>query len=411
MKPKHVLDGYRVLDITQYLAGPAATNLMAQMGAEVIKVEIGPHGDPVRTFPFAITVPGTKEKRSAYFIQQNRGKKSLCLDPKTEEGLDIIKALIRESDVFIENFAPGVIGRLGLGWDVVHELNPNIIMCSISAFGQEGPLAAYPGFDYIAQAYAAVTDLIGEKDSPPSMPMLAFGDVGTGVHAMTAIGYALLDRERNDNGGQLLDISLLDTYIHHHEVGIQVYSASGGKVVPHRNGSHHTAVAPTGIFKSKDSHLVILALLHQWPVLCRAMAREDLIDDPRFKDNDARVANLPEMIVAIEDWLQQQDSDQAALDKLEAARVPCAPLLTVPDAMEHPHMVARKTIRTVNDPIMGEFQIPGMPLRFSKYEVNENIQAPLVGEHNEEILANILDYSAAQISSLEDRGILFQKAV
>ncbi len=411
MKPKHVMDGYRVLDITQYLAGPAATNLMVQMGADVIKVEIGPHGDPIRTFPYAIDVPGTKEKRSAYFIQQNRGKKSLCLDPKTAEGLAIIKELIKQSDVFIENFAPGVIGRLGLSWEVVKELNPNIIMCSISAFGQEGPLAAYPGFDYIAQAYAAVTDLIGEKDSPPSLPMLAFGDVGTGVHAMTAVGYALLDRERNGNGGQLLDISLLDTYIHHHEVGVQIYSATKGAIVPHRNGSQHTAVAPTGIFKSKDSHLIILALLHQWPVLCRTMEREDLIDDPRFKDNDARIKNLPEMIIAIEDWLQAQDSDAAALARLEAARVPCAPILTVPEAMAHPHMIARKTIRTVTDPIMGEFQIPGMPLRFSKYAVDENIQIAALGQHNEEILGTRLNYTAEQINALKDNNILFQKAV
>ncbi len=410
MKPKHVLDGYRVIDITQYLAGPAATNLMAQMGAEVIKVEIGPHGDPVRSFPAAITVPGTKDIRSAYFIQQSRGKKSICVDPKTEAGLNIIKDLIKDADVFIENFAPGVVERLGLSYDVVKTLNPDIIMCSISAFGQEGPLAAYPGFDYIAQAYAAVTDLIGEKDSPPSMPMLAFGDVGTGVHAMTAIGYALLDRERNGNGGQLLDISLLDTYIHHHEVSIQAYSASHGAFVPTRNGSHHNAVAPTGIFKSKDAHLVILALLHQWPVLCRTMEREDLIDDPRFKDNDARVRNLPEMIIAIEEWLQKQDSDEAALAKLEAARVPCAPILTVPQAMEHPHMIERKTIRTINDPIMGEFQIPGMPLRFSKYEVDESMVAPRLGEHNEEILSSRLAYSPEQIAQLKSDKVLFEKS-
>jgi crotonobetainyl-CoA:carnitine CoA-transferase CaiB-like acyl-CoA transferase len=411
MKPKHVLDGYRVLDLTQYLAGPAATNLMVQMGAEVIKIEFGPDGDPIRLFPYAITPDGGKDPRSAYFIQQNRGKQSLCLDPKTTEGLGIIKELIKECDVLLENFAPGVIGRLGLGWDIVKEINPEIIMCSISAFGQEGPLAEYPGFDYIAQAYAAVTDLIGEKNSPPSMPMLAFGDVGTGVHAMTAIGYALLDRERNGKGGQFIDVSLLDTYIHHHEVSIQGYSASKGKLVPRRNGSQHYAVAPTGIFKSKNSHLVILALLHQWPVLCSVMEREELIDDPRFKDNDARIENLPEMIIAIEDWLQAQDSDQAALDKLEAARVPCAPILTVPEAMEHPHMIARKTIRTINDPIMGEFQIPGMPLRFSKYEVDESIAAPTLGQHNEEVLSQVLNYSQKRIDQLDKSKILFQKAV
>ena len=405
MTPKHVLDGYRVLDITQYLAGPAATNLMVQMGAEVIKLEIGPHGEPVRNFPFC------RDGRSGYFIQQNRGKKSLCLDPKSPEGLDIIKRLLEHCDVFIENFAPGVVGRLGLGWDVVRKINPDIIMCSISAFGQEGPLAAHPGFDYIAQAYAAVTDLIGEPDRAPSMPMLAFGDVGTGVHALTAIGYALLDRERNGARGQWLDISLLDTYFHHHEVSVQAYSASGGRIVPHRSGSHHYAVGPSGIFKAKEGHLMILALLHQWPILCRAMGREDLIADPKFVDNDARMVNRSEMIALIEAWLQTLPSDAAALELLEKARIPCAPILSVPQAMAHPHMIERRTVREIEDRLLGKLKIPGMPLRFSKYEVDENIQAPLLGEHNGEILQRFLGYAPDQVRELEQRKILFSKPV
>ena len=405
MTPKHVLDGYRVLDITQYLAGPAATNLMVQLGAEVIKLEIGPHGEPVRNFPFC------RDGRSGYFIQQNRGKKSLCLDPKQPEGLDLIKRLLRHCDVFIENFAPGVIGRLGLDWETVRKINPNIIMCSISAFGQEGPLAAHPGFDYIAQAYAAVTDLIGEPDRAPSMPMLAFGDVGTGVHALTAIGYALLDRERNGAGGQWLDISLLDTYFHHHEVSVQAYSASGGKIVPHRSGSHHYAVGPSGIFKAKEGHLMILALLHQWPILCRAMGREDLIADPKFVDNDARMVNRTEMIALIEAWLQTLPSDAAALELLEKARIPCAPILSVPQAMAHPHLIERRTVRTIEDRLLGKFQIPGMPLRFSKYEVDENIQAPLLGEHNEEVLKRLLLCPPEQVRDWERRKVLFAKAV
>ncbi len=405
MAPKHVLDGYRVLDFTQYLAGPAATNLMVQMGAEVIKLEIGPHGEPVRNFPYC------RGGRSGYFIQQNRGKKSVCLDPKHPEGLAIIRRLLKHCDVFIENFAPGVIARLGLGWEEVHQINPNLIMCSISAFGQEGPLASHPGFDYIAQAYAAVSDLIGEPDRAPSMPMLAFGDVGTGVHALTAVGYALLDRERNGAGGQWLDISLLDSYFHYHEVSVQAYSASGGRITPQRSGSHHYAVGPTGIFKAKEGHLMILALLHQWPILCRAMDREDLIDDPRFHDNDARMTHREAMIGVIEDWLQSLSSDAAALAILEQARIPCAPILSVPEAMAHPHLIERRTVRTIEDRLLGTFQIPGMPLRFSKYEVDENIQAPLLGEHNAEVLKQLLLCPAEQVSDWERRRVLYAKPV
>lgn len=405
MVPKHVLDGYRVLDFTQYLAGPAATNLMVQLGAEVIKLEIGPHGEPVRNFPYC------REGRSGYFIQQNRGKKSVCLDPKHPEGLALIKRLLKHCDVFIENFAPGVIGRLGLGWEEVREINPNLIMCSISAFGQEGPLASHPGFDYIAQAYAAVSDLIGEPDRAPSMPMLAFGDVGTGVHALTAVGYALLDRERNGAGGQWLDISLLDSYFHYHEVSVQAYSASGGRIEPRRSGSHHYAVGPSGIFKAREGHLMILALLHQWPILCRAMGREDLIEDPRFRDNDARMAHREAMIALIEDWLQSLPSDAAALAILEEARIPCAPILSVPEAMAHPHLIERRTVRTIEDRLLGKLQIPGMPLRFSKYEVDENIQAPLLGEHNAEVLKRLLLCPAEQVWDWERRKVLFAKPV
>ena len=295
--------------------------------------------------------------------------------------------------------------------EVVRKINPNIVMCSISAFGQEGPLAAHPGFDYIAQAYAAVTDLIGEPDRAPSMPMLAFGDVGTGVHALTAIGYALLDRERNGAGGQWLDISLLDTYFHHHEVSVQAYSASGGKIVPHRSGAHHYAVGPSGIFKAREGHLMILALLHQWPILCRAMGREELIADPQFVDNDARMVNRTEMIAIIEAWLQTLPSDAAALELLEKARIPCAPILSVPQAMAHPHLIERRTVREIEDRLLGKFKIPGMPLRFSKYEVDEDIQAPLLGEHNEEILKQLLLCPPEQVRDWERRKVLFAKSV
>jgi crotonobetainyl-CoA:carnitine CoA-transferase CaiB-like acyl-CoA transferase len=405
MTRQHVLDGIKVLDFTHVLAGPSCTRLMVETGAEVIKVEAAPGGDMVRG------MPALKNGRSGYYIQQNRGKKSICLDLRDPRAQEVIHKLVADVDVVVENFTPGVMKRLGIDYETLSAINPKLVMCSISAFGQTGELSHLPGFDYIAQAYAAVTDLIGEPDKAPSMAMLAFGDIGTGVHALTAIGYALLERERRNNGGQYLDISLLDTYFHHHEVSIQAYSASKGKIVPRRNGPQHYAVAPTGIFKSKDSHLVILALLHQWPVLCRAMDREDMIDDPRFKENDDRIENLPAMVAEIEQWLQAQDSDAAALAKLEKARIPVAPLLTVPQAMEHPHMVEREVVRTIEDPILGEFQIPGMPLRFSKYDVPKDIVAPTLGQHNEEILTTFLKYDAKKIDELKEKKVVFQKAV
>lgn len=403
MANKPILDGYRIIDFTQYLAGPSATRLMAEMGAEIIKVEMAPYGDPSRAFPYR------KNKRSAYYVQQNRGKKSLCLDLKDERSQAIVRELIRECDVLIENYAPGVIGRLGFGWEQVRALNPKLVMCSISAFGQTGPLSHLSGFDYIAQAYAGVTSVIGEPDRPPSLPMLAIGDVTTGVHAACALGFALLDVHRTGIG-QHLDISLLDCYFHQHEVNVQAWSASGGKIVPRRAGSHHYAVAPTGIFRGPEGYIMILALLHQWPVLCKAMGREDLIKDERFKTNELRVANLAELIPLIEGWLQSFSTDAAAIAALQAVRVPVAPILTVPQAIDHPHHRARGTVRRVSDRMLGEFDMPGMPLRFSAHPDLPDLQAPFLGEHNGEILTGLLGYDAQRVAELESAGVLVSAA-
>ncbi len=403
MASKPILAGYRIIDFTQYLAGPSATRLMAEMGADIIKVEMAPFGDPSRAFPYR------KNKRSAYYVQQNRGKKSLCVDLKDARSKEVIRDLIQQCDVLIENYAPGVIERLGFGWEVVRELNPKLVMCSISAFGQTGPLSHLSGFDYIAQAYAGVTSVIGEPDRPPSLPMLAIGDVTTGVHAACALGFALLDVHRT-GVGQHLDISLLDCYFHHHEMNVQAYSASGGAMVPRRAGSHHYAVAPTGIFRGPEGYIMILALLHQWPVLCKAMGREDLIADARFKTNELRVANQKELIALIEGWLQSFPTDAAAIAALQAVRVPVAPILTVAQAVAHPHHRARGTVRTVSDRMLGEFDIPGMPLRFSNHPELPPLQAPLLGEHNAEILTGLLGYGAAQVAELEQGGVLVSAA-
>jgi crotonobetainyl-CoA:carnitine CoA-transferase CaiB-like acyl-CoA transferase len=399
MTQKHILDGYRIIDFTQYLAGPSATRLMAEMGADIVKVEIAPYGDPSRAFPYR------KDKRSAYFVQQNRGKKSLCIDVKNDKSKAILSDLIKKCDVLIENFAPGVIGRLGFDWDTVHKLNPKLVMCSMSAFGQTGPLSHLPGFDYIAQAYAGVTSVIGEPDKPPSLPMLGIGDVTTGVHACGAIGYALLDVHRTGEG-QLLDISLLDCYFHQHEINVQAYSASKGEVVPRRSGPHHYAVAPVGIYKGPEGYIMIIALAHQWPVMCKAMGREDMIDDPKYSSNDARVENMAEMISVIEAWLQSFETDEAALAALQAVRVPVAPILTVPQAINHPHHRQRGAIRKISDRILGEFDIPGVPFRYSNHPGHLPLEAPFLGEQNQEILDEWLNYSGEQISSLEEEGIL-----
>ena len=399
MAVKHVLDGIKVLDFTQYLAGPTTTRLMAEMGADIIKVEWAPHGDPVRGVGYL------KNKRSAYYIQQNRGKQSLCLDFDKPESREIIKDLVPHVDIIMENFSPGVIGRLGLDWETVSKINPDAIMCSLSAFGQTGPLAKLPGFDYIAQAYSGVTSMIGEKDGPACLPMLGLGDVNTGVHALAAISSALFHRERG-HGGQHLDISLLDSYFHCHEINVQMYSASDGNIEPTRSGQHHFSVAPLGLFNGKTGQIVIIAMGTQWTNLCKAMGQADLATDSRFHNLTMRVKNRFELIEIIESWLASMPSDAESIKLLEQYRVPVAPMLSVPEAMAHPHLKERQTVRTVTDRSFGEVEIPGVPLKFSQFPELLDLQAPFLGEHNDLILGDVLGYNEEKIQSLQENGVL-----
>lgn len=400
MAHRHVLDGVTVLDFTQFIAGPACTRLMAEMGAEVIKIELAPGGDLCRVLPVI------REGRSAYFVQHNQGKKSVCIDMRQPDGLELLKGLVRQADVVVENFSPGVIGRLGLGWDVIHELNPKAIMCSVSAFGQSGPLRELPGFDYIAQAVSGVTSMIGDPNGPPPIVGLAVGDVGTGISALAAINAALFHRERTGGDGQYLDISLLDFYYHCHELNVQNYSITNGATQPFRSGSHHPLVSPLGIYKAPQGYIMIVALGDQWQRLCRGMGREELMADPRFADAPSRLQNNAELTEIIETWLQGFETDREALAALEKARVPVAPILTVAEATEHPHLIERGTVRAIEDRGVGAFRIPGMPLRFSDFPGDLDLTAPFLGEHNAEVLGGRLGLHERRLKELTDEGVL-----
>jgi CoA:oxalate CoA-transferase len=398
--PKHLLDGYKVLDFTQFVAGPTVTKLMAEMGAEIIKIELAPGGDLCRNFPYI------KDGRSAYFVQQNRGKMSLCVDVKNPAGKAIVRDLIPQVDVLVQNYAPGVIGRMGFDYATVRGLNPKIIMCSVSTFGQSGPLAPEPGYDFVGQSYAGVTSLSGEPDGDYYPPMLAIGDVSTGVHAYAAVATALLHRERTGEG-QHLDISLLDAYFHYHDMAVEMVSSSKGERRVERIGNQIGALSPAGIFHTRHGSIWIFAFQdNHWATLCRLMGREELISDPRSVEMAARVTNRKLVNGAINDWLKQFAGRDAAAAVLREARIPHAPVLTVEEAMNHPHLIERGTVRTVHDRVIGDFQIPGMPLRFSAFPQPLELQAPLLGEHNRQVLARYLGYSSEEIGALERDGVL-----
>ena len=243
------------------------------------KIEFAPHGDIARGVPYM------RDGRSAYYVQQNRGKRSLCLDLKNPAAAAIIRELIPKVDVLVENYAPGVIGRLGFGYEAVRALNPKIIMCSISTFGQSGPLANRPGYDFIGCAYSGVLSMIGERDGAPSLPQVGVGDISTGVHALTAIITALLHRERTGEG-QYVETSLLDCYFSYNDMTVHTASLSAGAFLPRRNGAHHFAVAPLGVFNGKRSPILIMASTeHQFAYLCRAMGRPELATDLAYCNN------------------------------------------------------------------------------------------------------------------------------
>ncbi|HWE17860.1 MAG TPA: CaiB/BaiF CoA-transferase family protein, partial [Hyphomicrobiaceae bacterium] len=290
--------------------------------------------------------------------------------------------------------------------ETLSRINPGLVMCSISVAGQSGPLSGQPGYDYIAAAYAGVTDQIGEADGAPAQFTIAIGDASTGVAAAMAIGFALLHRERTGEG-QLIDCAILDTYFHMHEVNVPRVAMRGDGFTPRRAGSQHPDGGPTGLFCCRDGRYInITALAHQWGQLAAAMGMPELADDARFKDARARRDNNGEIKVLIEGWLQGFDTRESALAALERQRVPCAPVLTLNEAMAHPHLRARGTVRQVADPQLGAFAIPGPPVRFSRWPERTNLRADLLGAHNEEVLKELAGLSDAEIAALYDEGVL-----
>jgi CoA:oxalate CoA-transferase len=396
-----MLTGYRVLDITQFVAGPTCTRIMGELGAEVIKLELAPSGDRGRA-------SGDKPRdgkfkvssQSTYFFQHNHSKKSLAVDIKHARGRELIRAIIPKIDVVVENFTPGVMARAGLGYEQLSAIHPQLIMCSISLAGQTGPLSQKPGFDYVGAAYAGITSLIGEADRGPAQFATAIGDYTTGVTAAMSVGFALLHRERTGEG-QYIDCSLVDTYFNMHEVNVPKSSLRGPSFAPRRAGSLHPDGGPTGVFRYRDEEFIaIMVMPYQWKQMIKAMNMPQLADDPRFNTPRARRDNNAVLKQIIEAWLGGFPTRDAAIATLEAERVPCAPILTLHEAMTNPHLRQRGTVRRVRDQAIGEFDIPGLPVKFSRWADRSEIAADRLGEHNEEVLRKLLSLTDQEITEL-----------
>jgi crotonobetainyl-CoA:carnitine CoA-transferase CaiB-like acyl-CoA transferase len=393
-----ILDGIRVVDMTQYLAGPTVTRLMAELGADIVKVEHPPHGDPSRRFGVI------RDGRSGYFVQQNRGKRSVCVDMDTHDGREVIGRLVERADVLVENYGPGVLERRDLGWESVRHVNPRLVMASISGFGRTGPYSDRPAFDLIAQAYSGIMHVTGPADGPPMPVGTSIGDVMAGVHAVAAIGLALFHRERTGRG-QHVDISMVDTLFHAHEMGVQGPSLTGMKWQPRRSGHRSKMTAPLGAYRGPEGWIAIHVMEAQWPRFCRAIRRPELEHDERFVDLRARQLHTDEIAEIVEAWAGTFSTDAEVLAVLEAARVPCAPVLGPADAIGHPYFESRRAVRHVSDPILGELAIPGNPLRFSEQPDDLELVAPRLGEHNRDVLLE-LGYDDADVVRMQESEVL-----
>jgi len=400
MERQTMLEGLRVLDLTRALAGPSCTRMLVEMGAEVIKVEPSPGGELARY------IAKFKNERSLYYVQQNRGKKSVCVNLRDPRGLKLVQDIVPHVDVVVENFKPGVIANMGMGFEALKKLKSDILLCSISALGQSGPLASKPGYDYIAQAYSGVTSMIGEADQPPYIPLVGLGDISTGVHAALAILAALRHRDRT-GVGQHIDVGLLDVYYGYHEANVFTYSATG--VNPIRSGRHVNYVCPAGVYRANGGDVMIMAFLHHWKDLCSAMGRSDLVEAEGWATDADRLKKLDVVIELIEGWLRTFPDVDSAVAKLEEHGVPVAPVLSVADTVHHPHFRARGTVRTIKDRLYGEFDIPGFPLRFSEFPEPLPLEAPLLGEHNAEVAVELLGRSEEELAELRKAGVLVEK--
>lgn len=397
------LEGVTVLDFTQYLAGPSCTRLLVEMGADVIKVEYPPYGDPVRPSP------PRRNGRSAYHVQQNRGKRSLSVDLTRPEGISLVEDLIPKVDIVVENYSPGVMERRGLGYSRLRELNPQIIMASISGFGQTGPLSEKTAFDFIAQAYSGLMHMTGEPDGPPMLIGAGIADTSTGVHAFAALGYALYRRDRTGEGSHL-DIGMVDSMYHMQESAVSGPSMSDGEAVGMRTGRHYAPASPAGIFKGPEGWIVVFALENQIANLWSALGRPELADDSRFRNNRTRLEHRDDLTEIIEDWMTSFESDSDVIAVLEQHRVPCGPVVEpVKLADTHPHFLERGTVREVTDPVAGSMLIPGFPLRFSDAPELPELVAAEVGEHNNAVLGDLLGMDSEVVSALEEDGVLYRR--
>lgn len=395
---KGPLSDVRILDLSRMLSGPFASMMLADLGAEVIKIEDPDGGDKTRTMG-----PKLSEGQSAYFLSINRNKKSLTLDLRKERAREVFYKLAKMADVVLDNFRPGVLERLGCDHEKLKPINPKILSCSISSFGHTGPDKDMPGFDLILQARGGAMSITGEPGRAPTRMGIPTGDLAGAMSAACAVMAALYSREKT-GAGQKIDISLLDCQASLLTYVAQYYILDGK--IPGPIGSGHQTVVPYQAFKTRDDYVVIAIFVEKfWEKLCKILGIEHLANDPKFSTNDRRRKNKKELLPMLESiFLEKTSSEWLKLASEEG--IPSAPVNTIDKVISDPQLLARNMLVEVDHPSYGKVKILGNPVKMSGLTEETFAAAPTLGEHNQEILSGLLGYSQEEIDKLKKDKII-----
>ncbi|MDD3147835.1 MAG: CaiB/BaiF CoA-transferase family protein, partial [Candidatus Riflebacteria bacterium] len=374
------LHGIKVIDLTRVLAGPFCTMTLADLGAEIIKIEKPGTGDDSRAFGPHL------HGESAYFMSINRGKKSLTLDLKSEKGREVFFKLIEKADVLVENFKPGVMKKLGLDYEKLKQLNPRLIYAASSGFGQTGPYSSRPAYDLIIQGMGGLMSITGPDASQPTKVGSSIADIFAGVFSAIGILSALYNRT-NTGQGQMVDVAMLDCMVAILENAIARFTGSGIDPVP--IGNRHPSIAPFTSVKTADGYINIACGNDQlWANLCSIIGRPDLASDRRFASNNSRCEHMTDLLPILNDVMSVHSSGYW-LPKLEAAHVPAGPINTISQVLSDPQVIARKMLLELTHPVAGLIKIPGSPIKLSDTPTEVRFPAPVLGQHNEEILGSL----------------------
>jgi crotonobetainyl-CoA:carnitine CoA-transferase CaiB-like acyl-CoA transferase len=394
-----LFDGVRVLDLSRMLAGPYGSMLLADMGAEVIKIENPDGGDPMRV----MGPPFLPDGASAYFLSINRNKKSVAIDLTREDGRAVFLDLVGGADVVWENFRPGIMERLGCGYATLAARNPRLIMCSISAYGQDGPYRDWPAFDLAVQAMGGAMSLTGEEGGRPVRMGLPMGDLAGGMFGAFAVAGALFRRSRTGAGAHV-DLSLLDCQVSLLTYVAQYFWADGH--VPRPQGSGHASVVPYQALATTDGHLIVAVFAEKfWGAFCRAVEHPEWEHDPRFATNRDRVAHRAALVPLVEAVLRQRATTDW-LQRLQAHGVPAAPILSVDRVLADPQVKHRRMVVEVEHGRLGALPTLGTPIKVDGGMTLDLTPPPRLGEHTDEVLGQIAKYSSARIAELRRQAVI-----